>query len=59
MLIPIFTIKLGHKIDPRTAIEDILVLQQAKTLEMLVIIAWITFFHRRNMFFSGSSRQDN
>lgn len=39
MLILIFTIKLGHKIDPRTAIEDILVLQQAKTLEMLVIIA--------------------
>ena len=39
MLIPIFTIKLGHKIDPRTAIEDNLVLQQAKTLEMLVIIA--------------------
>ena len=39
MLIPIFTIKLGRKIDPRTAIEDILVLQQAKTIEMLVIIA--------------------
>ena len=39
MFIPIFTLKLGYKIHPRTAMEDILVLQQAQPLERLVMFA--------------------
>ena len=39
MFIPIFTLKLGYKIHPRTAMQDILVLQQAQPLEGLVMFA--------------------
>ena len=37
---PYFTLKLGHKIHPRTAMEDILILQQAQPLERLDHSVW-------------------